>query len=76
MVTYELFEETCQNDIVGNYVSYGIICYKDNNADLIIHDIFLDHSDAACFIDGLNKYKLDPIHLKQVIEEYLQYGNM
>lgn len=76
MVTYKLIEEACQDDIAGNYISYGIICCNETTSILEIHDIFLSCSDAKKFIDKLNKYELDPIHIEQVVDEYLQYGDL
>ena len=72
MITYNVTKQ--QNILYGTpYISYGIsaINNTDNSEIIRIDDIFIDYDNARMFADKLNRLKLSPIHLRDVIEDIL-----
>ncbi len=59
---YELTEQK-KNDISVYGVKYG---------DLQIDDISADKDRVKKFVDDINKYQLSPIHLGDVIEDFVE----
>ena len=59
---YELTEQK-KNDISVYGVKYG---------DLQIDDISADKDKVEKFVDEINKYQLSPIHLGDVIEDFVE----
>ncbi len=72
MITYKV---TNQQNATANktYNSYGIVALNsaDNSEIIRIDDIFLDYNQAQTFAKKLNRLKLSPIHLRDVIEDTL-----
>ena len=59
---YELTEQK-KNDISVYGVKYG---------DLQIDDISADKDKVEKFVDDINKYQLSPIHLCDVVEDFME----
>lgn len=59
---YELTEQK-KNDISVYGVKYG---------DLQIDDISTDKGRAKKFVDDINKYQLSPIHLGDVVVDFVE----
>lgn len=59
---YELTEQK-KNDISVYGVKYG---------DLQIDDISADKDRVKKFIDDINKYQLSPIHLGDVVDDFVE----
>lgn len=59
---YELTEQK-KNDISVYGVKYG---------DLQIDDISADKDRVEKFVNDINKYQLSPIHLGDVIEDFVE----
>lgn len=59
---YELIEQK-KNDISVYGVKYG---------DLQIDDISADKDKVKNFVDDINKYQLSPIHLGNVVEDFVE----
>ena len=59
---YELTEQK-KNDISVYGVKYG---------DLQIDDISADKDRVKKFVDDINKYQLSPIHLGDVIDDFVE----
>ena len=56
----------------GNkYVCYGINVYENNKLIKSLSDVFLDKITAENFTEACNRCQLHPIHLNDVIEDYL-----
>ena len=72
MITYKVTKQQKINSDAP-YISYGISAIKnsDNSEIIRIDDIFIDHDQARMFADKLNRLKLSPIHLRDVIEDIL-----
>ncbi|MBE6009025.1 MAG: hypothetical protein E7235_07495 [Lachnospiraceae bacterium] len=72
MITYKVTMQ--QNTNCDNpYISYGIAALNsiDNSEIIRINDVFIDYKQALLFVDKLNRLKLSPIHLRDVIEDIL-----
>lgn len=59
---YELTEQK-KNDISVYGVKYG---------DLQIDDISADKDRVKKFVDDINKYQLSPIHLGNVVDDFVE----
>ena len=59
---YELTEQK-KNDISVYGVKYG---------DLQIDDISADKDKVEKFVDDINKYQLSPIHLGDVVDDFVE----
>lgn len=59
---YELTEQK-KNDISVYGVKYG---------DLQIDDISTDKGRVKKFVDDINKYQLSPIHLGDVVDDFVE----
>ncbi len=56
----------------GNkYVCYGINVYENNKLIKSLSDVFLDRVTAENFVEMCNTCQLHPIHLSDIIEDYL-----
>lgn len=71
MVTYKVIEENLQNCEFESYVAYGISVYSEDKKMILdtISDIFLEKEKAEKLVELCNKNKLDPIHLREVVED-------
>lgn len=69
---YKIKREIYFNKYVGFYFAYAVI-YKDTNGKILkISDVFRSKKKAVEFIRICNLLSLDPIHLEDVLEDYLQ----
>ena len=59
---YELIEQK-KNDISVYGVKYG---------DLQIDDISVDKDNVRKFVNDINKYQLSPIHLGDVVNDFVE----
>ena len=66
---YELIEESILDEDNIAYISYGVRYTED---DIKISDITLNKESMLSFIALINRENLQPIHLKDVVEDYLQ----
>lgn len=75
MIRYSTMQETIEDDENGSYLSFGLKA-QDERSVLVFHDVFLEQSEAERCVDVFNKEQLDMIHLEQVIDDYLRYGEI
>lgn len=69
MITYRVIEENLQNSEFGSYVAYGIsVCDEDIILNYI-SDVFTEKERAEKLVKLCNKNGLDPIHLREVVED-------
>lgn len=69
MITYRVIEENLHNSEFGSYVAYGIsVCDEDIILNYI-SDIFVEKERAEKLAKLCNKNGLDPIHLREVVED-------
>ncbi|MBQ3418379.1 MAG: hypothetical protein IJH32_11200 [Ruminococcus sp.] len=70
MITYLLVEETVIT-YGQEHLSYGVKVVRDRRCLRVIRDITDDKERLSCLINDMNELSLDPIHLDEVIEEFL-----
>lgn len=70
-IRYVEFEETLWSEEVGFYIGYGIKVVENGKEMLKISDVSTDKDAVKALAEKCNKGCLDPIHLFDVIEDYL-----
>ena len=68
---YEIFETTVQVNEKETVTSYGIICRNGSRTLQKIADISPNKTAIEALIKTINRSKLDPIQLEEVIEDSL-----
>lgn len=63
---YKMIKETMNDDLLGEYVTYGI---ESKEAGIHISDVSLNAEKLGAFIMVLNKGMLSPIHLYDLVED-------
>lgn len=71
MITYRVIEENLHSCEFESYIAYGISVYSDDTETVLssISDIFLKKERAEKLAQLCNENSLDPIHLKEVVED-------
>lgn len=59
------------NEYGKEYTCYGIKVYENSQVLKSMSDVFPDETIAKDFADMCNRSQLNPIHLEDVIEDYL-----
>lgn len=76
---YKLVPETWYWPEIGWYPTYKIVVetlekgtwqVKDPDLD-VIHDVMLDEAEAQKLVDKLNDGKASPLHLREILEDFL-----
>lgn len=65
---YNYFKENLSNEETGSYISYGV---KTVDGSQSISDVSTNESVVAEIVKKLNKGKVSPVHMKDVIEDEL-----
>lgn len=75
MCQYEMFTEMLDDPCVGKHLTYGIVGYEmvnKNRKELIrVSDVSTDKNKVENLIALCNKECLDPVHIYDVIEDFL-----
>lgn len=71
MVRYEIETKILPDDNRKEYVTYGIKVYDENGLINAVSDISVNYDDVKKLCNRLNECELDPIHLSDVIEDFL-----
>ena len=75
MYNYNIFVEDLKNEDFGAYTAYGIVvCSMENNQRkevLRVSDVSTDKEIVENLIDLFNKEQLEPVHIYDVIEDFL-----
>lgn len=70
MINYKYKKE--QVKVEGRiHNTYSILCYKGNELIQKITDAFATKEAANSFVEMCNRYMLEPIHLLNVLDDYL-----
>ena len=75
--TYLVIEKTYLSDSNAR-ISYGIAAYTEDsmggNSTLVatLHDITTDQKALSELVDRCNELKLSPIHLHDIVEDFLE----
>ncbi len=75
MIRYEAIEERLYSPDTGWYIGYGIRAYRQTadcpEAVLTVSDISLSREQVTALAERCTKGQLAPIHLKEVIDDFL-----
>lgn len=69
--TYKTEREELTSNDIGSYVSYGVSVYCENIRIIYISDISSEREVVEDLVYRCNKGRLDPIHLRDVIDDIL-----
>lgn len=75
MIEYSLFEETLTLDRT-TYLSYGVAIFEDDIIIRKINDVSVDYISVNKLIALCNDEQLEPIHIDEIIDDYLQDFNI
>lgn len=65
---YRIVEKQYNNEDFGMYLSYGVFC---DMGGVTIEDISVNKGNVYELIDKINQLNLSPIHLKDVVEDFI-----
>lgn len=72
---YHIIAERCNHPDIGTYRSYGIQVFETTGIHISpatsIHDVTTIQAQAEQLTELCNHYQLSPVHLYDVIEDYL-----
>lgn len=72
MFRYLMFQETLFTNDLGEYSSFGIkVLDSDNNEIFSVSDVSVDECLVNTLCYDCNENFLEPIHLLDVIEDYI-----
>ncbi len=71
MVRYEVETKILPDENGKEYVGYGIKVYDGNEVINAVSDISVNYDEVKGLCDRLNECELDPIHLPDVVEDFL-----
>ena len=71
MLQYILIAEEITNEDIGTYTSYGIELRYGEEIVVRISDVDTDREGVENLCKLCNDLKLSPIHLREVVEDYL-----
>lgn len=72
MFRYLTFQETLFTNDLGEYSTFGIkVLDSDNNEILSVSDVSVDEDFVNMLCSDCNENLLEPVHLLDVIEDYL-----
>lgn len=71
MVRYEVETKILPDENGKEYVAYGIKVYDGAELISIVSDISVNYEKVEEFCNRMNECELDPIHLPNVVEDFL-----
>lgn len=72
MFRYIPFEETLYSDEFGSYISFGIKAVDDlNNSIISVSDVSTNESAVTDLCRHCTLYQLHPIHLLDIIDDFI-----
>ncbi len=73
MITYKVIAEHLRNSEFLEYDAYGICAYIEESGTVVasFSDVFTEREKAEELVNLCNINKLDPIHLRDVIEDMI-----
>lgn len=69
---YEVVRQSLTTDELGTYVTYGIRVSTERTQITFVSDISTDEHAVKHLAERCTREQLDPIHLNDVIEDFLQ----
>lgn len=70
---YVPVQETVTNEL-GTYVTYGISVRTVEEEIAFVSDVSTDRDELQAFAERCTQQQLDPLHLPDVIEDFLATG--
>ncbi len=73
MIKYKIIVEKVKSSELGEYTAYGVCVFIEETKTVIesFSDVFLEKEEAENFVNMCNISRLDPIHLREVIEDMI-----
>ena len=71
MTVYRVTKEKIDNPLTGSYISYGIEVMQNKCCVIKVSDVFVDFKKARRLAQICNCRALEPVQLKDVIEDAL-----
>jgi len=71
VVQYIMVEERLNHPNLGEYLSFGIAALKNGEQIILVSDISTNKNDVLKLAERCSKEKLSPVHLYDVVEDYL-----
>ena len=68
---YEVVKETETSEILGEYITYGIKVTRNESLIELISDVSTDREKAERLASLCNDGQLHPIHIRDIIEDFL-----
>lgn len=74
MKKYRMVEEALTDPELGSYTTYGIRAEGplEDDSDVQISDVSLSKQVVEELVERCNRLELDPIHLRDVVEDTVQ----
>ena len=69
---YEAIQQTLTTDELGTYVTYGIRASSEETQLAFVSDVSTDESAVRHLAERCTEQQLDPVHLENVIEDFLE----
>jgi len=71
VVQYIMVEERLNHPNLGEYLSFGIAALQNGEQIILVSDISTNKNDVLKLAERCSKEKLSPVHLYDVVEDYL-----
>ena len=71
MTVYRVTKDKIDNPLTGSYISYGIEAVQNKRCVIKVSDVFVNLKKARRLADVWNCRALEPMQLKDVIEDAL-----
>ncbi len=71
MITYNVVEKQMTAESKKRYIAYGISVSCGDEVVEVINDISINREDVVGLCRCCNTLKLDPAHLKNVVEDFI-----
>ena len=69
---YEIVKENVEDDLLGDYITYGIVATDENNLIIqAVSDVSIDSDVVKNIVKLCNDYQLEPIHLLDVVDDMI-----
>ncbi len=71
MIKYKLTKKCFENQYQKRYVSYGVAAVSDKRTIEVVDDISTNKGKVIRLCKCCNSLQLDPVHLKNVAEDFI-----
>ena len=72
IIEYVTLEETLYSEELSEtYRTYGVAVLENGQQIFAMHDVSLDRTAVDTLVRKCNKYSLEPVHLPDVVDDFL-----